>query len=280
MLVCSPRRRAAFTHSSARNSAGQCPASGRAAARPARRAPRRCGGVGRGWGNMAAHDALLGNGLISVTHRCSRLTKLSAASRVSKPVRPGHPITPSGLVSGAPAPGRGNGSLACCVARPAHHGRATKPLGTGVKYFIHGVNCGAQDAAFRAKPRPGRMPLASWPALRDTATWIDAAGKRSMPITPLVELWRAMPPVIATHALAAGYSLLCGCGAGASSSGDGLHRVGWASAGCWPWPSRRWVRSGFRARGHLSWIHLLSVLTPDRPGAKPVRPAPWRRMHY
>jgi uncharacterized membrane protein len=59
--------------------------------------------------------------------------------------------------------------------------------------------------------------------------------KRSMPITPpLSELWRAMPPVIATHALAAGYSLLCGLWLLARRRrGDGLHRglgVSWMLA--------------------------------------------------
>lgn len=83
-----------------------------------------------------------------------------------------------------------------------------------------------------------------------------------MPITPpLSELWRAMPPVIATHALAAGYSLLCGLWLLARRRrGDGLHRglgVSWMLAMAVTAVGSFWIQS----QGHLSWIHLLSVLT-------------------
>lgn len=83
-----------------------------------------------------------------------------------------------------------------------------------------------------------------------------------MPITPpLSELWRAMPPVIATHALAAGYSLLCGLWLLARRRrGDGLHRglgVSWMLAMAVTALGSFWIQS----QGHLSWIHLLSLLT-------------------
>jgi uncharacterized membrane protein len=86
--------------------------------------------------------------------------------------------------------------------------------------------------------------------------------KRSMPITPpLSELWRAMPPAIACHALTAGYSLLCGLWLLARRRrGDGLHRglgVSWMLAMAVTALGSFWIQS----QGHLSWIHLLSLLT-------------------
>lgn len=76
----------------------------------------------------------------------------------------------------------------------------------------------------------------------------------------LPELWRSLSPAIATHALAAGYSLLCGLVLLSLRKGTPLHRVlggSWVGAMLVTALGSFWIQS----RGHLSWIHLLSGWT-------------------
>ncbi len=74
----------------------------------------------------------------------------------------------------------------------------------------------------------------------------------------LPDLWRSLSPAIATHALAAGYSLLCGLLLLLLRKGTPLHRVlggSWVGAMLVTALVSFWIQSS----GHLSWIHLLSV---------------------
>ncbi len=76
----------------------------------------------------------------------------------------------------------------------------------------------------------------------------------------LPDVWRSLSPVIATHVLAAGYSLLCGLVLLSLRKGTPLHRVlggSWVGAMLVTALGSFWIQS----RGHLSWIHLLSGWT-------------------
>lgn len=76
----------------------------------------------------------------------------------------------------------------------------------------------------------------------------------------LPDVWRSLSLVIATHVLAAGYSLLCGLVLLSLRKGTPLHRVlggSWVGAMLVTALGSFWIQS----RGHLSWIHLLSGWT-------------------